>query len=275
MPPAPEPWPPIAGANFDDADVVRCYAHRPPYPPALYDRLLALSPGRGRAIDLGCGPGKIAGVLAAAFDEVVAVDPSRPMLAAARATHAATNILWILGVAETARLQGPADLVTAGASIHWMDHAAVFPRLADVLAPGAVVAVIDGDGAFEPPWREAWFDTMTDWVARFGERYDPKLFDKKGQAYQAWLDVGGEEHFAFEHRQSVESLIACEHSRSTWTRARMGKARAAAFDDDLRRILAPHAADGRLSYQVRTRLVWGRPRASPATSAGQIGPGGV
>jgi SAM-dependent methyltransferase len=275
MPPAPEPWPPIVGANFDDADVVRCYAHRPPYPPALYDRLLALSPGRRLAIDLGCGPGKISGVLARSFDEVVAVDPSRPMLAAAQATHTARNIRWILGVAETAPLPGPADLVTAGASIHWMDHASVFPRLADVLAPGAVVAVIDGDGAFEPPWREAWFDTMTDWVARFGARYYPTAFDKKGQAYQAWFDVGAEEHFIFEHRQSVESLIACEHSRATWTRARMGAPLAGAFDEDLRRILAPHVRQGLLTYQVRTRLVWGRPRASPATSAGQIGPAGV
>ncbi|HWA62476.1 MAG TPA: hypothetical protein VG939_13930 [Caulobacteraceae bacterium] len=53
------------GAAFDDPDVARAYANRAPYPAALIDRLAALAPARRRALDLGCGPGKLTLPLAA------------------------------------------------------------------------------------------------------------------------------------------------------------------------------------------------------------------
>lgn len=63
------------GAEFEDEDVVTAYIHRPDYPPALHRRLLELSPGRTRLLDLGCSPGKLARALAPRFTEAVAVDP--------------------------------------------------------------------------------------------------------------------------------------------------------------------------------------------------------
>ena len=56
------------GAEFLDEDVARAYAHRTDYPPALHARLLELTPGRGRLLDLGCGPGKLGRGLAAQFE---------------------------------------------------------------------------------------------------------------------------------------------------------------------------------------------------------------
>ncbi|GAA3759434.1 SAM-dependent methyltransferase [Spinactinospora alkalitolerans] len=45
---------------------------------------LGIAPGRGRALDFGCGAGRLSNALAAHFDAVVGVDISAPMLAEAR-----------------------------------------------------------------------------------------------------------------------------------------------------------------------------------------------
>src|SRR5271169_2758387 len=119
------------GAIFAEADVARCYHARPPYAPALYERLLTLVTGRRRALDLGCGPGTVAVVLADHFGEVVALDPSEPMLTAGRAADAGRhpNIAWRLDKGETYEDDDGFDLVTAGTSIHWPDHTVLFPKL--------------------------------------------------------------------------------------------------------------------------------------------------
>ncbi len=107
---------PKNGSTFEDEDVARCYQYRAPYAPALYDHLVEIAPATHRALDLGCGPGKIAHGLAARFDVVDAVDPSAAMIAIARERPSA--IRWIQATSEDAKLAGPYDLVTAGASIH-------------------------------------------------------------------------------------------------------------------------------------------------------------
>src|SRR5437868_15106481 len=89
-------------AEFEDEDVVASYVHRPPYPEALIVRLLALMPQRGRVLDLGCGPGKLARALAPHVAGVVAVDPSAAMLRLAQAEDAgrSRNIAWTHARAE-------------------------------------------------------------------------------------------------------------------------------------------------------------------------------
>ena len=119
-------------AIFASEDVAVSYHGRQPYPAALYETLLAMVPRRQRALDLGTGPGKIARVLADHFGEVVAVDPSAPMLAVGRADDAGRhpNITWVHGRAEDYEDAERFELVTAGASVHWFDLEALFPKLA-------------------------------------------------------------------------------------------------------------------------------------------------
>src|SRR5258707_346708 len=105
-------------AAFDDLDVARCYAHRPPYAPALYEFLFGLVPRRQCLVDLGCGPGKIATTLAGHFADVVAIDPAIAMIETARAANPQPNIRWLQVSAEDAALPDQIDLVTAGTSIH-------------------------------------------------------------------------------------------------------------------------------------------------------------
>jgi SAM-dependent methyltransferase len=250
------------GVLFDDLDVARCYAHRAPYAPALYDFLLTLMPRRERALDLGCGPGKIALELAKHFKVVEALDPAAPMIAVGREQDV-PNIDWICAGAEEGIGDGPHDLVTAGASLHWMQHDTVFPKLAATLSPGGVMAVLNGDDAFEPPWAGEYREFLTRWLARLGRTYSPAAFNAELNGYQRWLDIAGERDFVFEHSETIAGYIACQHSRATWTRAVMGEALAHEFDEDLALTLAPFARAGRLRYRVKSNLVWGTPRTTP------------
>jgi len=252
------------GVLFDDVDVARCYAHRAPYAPPLYDFLLTLVPGRARALDLGCGPGKIAHDLAPYFQTVEALDPAAPMIAVGRERNPdTTNIEWITARAEEGIGTGPYDLVTAGASLHWMQHAVVFPKLAAHLAPGGIVAVLNGDDAFEPPWQAEYTEFLRRWLARFGRTLAPAAFKAELDTYKPWLDIAGERDFIFEHTETIAGYIACQHSRATWTRAVMGEKLAHEFDEDLALMLAPFTRAGRLHFNVKSNLIWGTPRTSP------------
>jgi SAM-dependent methyltransferase len=248
------------GSAFDDEDVARAYAYRPPYPQALYDFLFDLTATHRRALDLGCGPGKIAHNLAARFEHVDALDPSLPMLRVADdGRHA--NITWIHDFAETAPLAPSYQLITAGASIHWMDHALVFPKLAGVLSDGGVLAVLGGDFACDAPWLDEWEAFWQGWLARLGDTYDPGGYEAAMSAFRPRMDIDGERTFEGRVSQPIEHYIECQHSRATWSRANMGVQLAATFDAELREILLPHADPrGMIEYTTEVEVVWGQPR---------------
>src|SRR4051812_22682046 len=78
---------------------------RLPYPDGLAEALgaaLGLD-GRGRLVDVGCGPGTIALSLAHLFEDVVGLDPDAGMLEEARrlaAQQGCTNTSWVHARAE-------------------------------------------------------------------------------------------------------------------------------------------------------------------------------
>lgn len=259
------------GDSFGDSEVAEAYLHRPDYADAIYRRLVEISPGHRSLLDLGCGTGKIARRLAGYFESVTALDASGPMLRIA-ALQCAVNphrISWIQGLAEEVPFAGaPFDLVVAGASIHWMDHARVFPKLLGSVASDHVFAVVDGDGPHEPPWQTQWNSFLAQWIYELkGEVFEPdnpdSAFAQKMNSYRRWLNVAGELIVVAEPiRQRVEHFIACQHSRDTFTRARLG-GRLGRFDAQLRAMLMPYAREGVISYRVGSKLVWGTIRHEP------------
>jgi SAM-dependent methyltransferase len=257
------------GATFAEDDVASSYYARPPYAPALYERLLQITPGRSRALDLGCGPGKVARVLAEHFAEVIALDPSSAMLELGRATDGGrhSNIVWVRDRAETYAHKDGFDLVAAASSIHWPDHAVLFPKLARWTR---LLAVIIGDCLIPPCGEAAWLGFLKAWTARMADvtpgvrsPYDPSRFVAEGLRYEAWMDIGGRETFRHVFGQSVEDFVVCQHSRATWSRAAMGEALAAAFDRDLDALMRPHSSGGMLELEIVSELTWGAPRATP------------
>ena len=105
---------------------------------------------------------------------------------------------------------------------------------------------------------------MSTWISRMGGAYDRQAFAAEASAHEAWMEIAGRETITSSVSQPIEAFIDGEHSRGTWTRRKMGPDRAAAFDADLRALLTPHARDGVLTYDVRTRLTYGRPRSTPS-----------
>lgn len=113
-------------------------AHRPGYPPALFERLAAITPSRGCAIDMATGNGQAARQLAKHFDHVIALDASSEQIA-----HAAPNpkITYGCAPAEATGLDDDsADLITVAQALHWFDHPRFFAEAARVAKPGAVFA---------------------------------------------------------------------------------------------------------------------------------------
>jgi SAM-dependent methyltransferase len=117
-------------------------AARPSYPDALIDGVLART-APTHALEIGPGPGNATRSFAHRGIEIVAVEPGarlarllRQRLAGARVTvEEATFEAW-----EPAGRTF--DLVYAAQSIHWIDVAVRYVKIADVLAPGGHVAVI-------------------------------------------------------------------------------------------------------------------------------------
>lgn len=103
------------------------------------------------AADLGCGPGNSTEILLHRHPDaaITGIDTSADMLAAARERLPGLRFqqvdidLW--------RPDEPYDLILANASLQWIpDHAALFPRLADFLAPGGSLAVQMPDNQDDP-----------------------------------------------------------------------------------------------------------------------------
>jgi hypothetical protein len=155
-------------------------------------------------------------------------------------------------------------------TIHWMRHELVMPKLAGALKSGAPLALVSGDGPAEADWLDAYRAVITRWIERNGRRWGDETHRALMTAHAPWLDEEGSETFQTEVRQSVDDLIAGEHSRATWARARMGPIAAELFDNELREALEPAALNGEVSYVARVTLTWGRPLASPMPRSDRI-----
>jgi len=115
---------------------------QPRFRPAqdLLARITAESPQT--IYDLGCGAGNITQLLAERWPlaKITGIDDSEEMLA--QAAKSQSNISWQQqSIAGWAPNQ-PADLIFTNAALHWLpNHAELFPRLMNCLAPGGVLAV--------------------------------------------------------------------------------------------------------------------------------------
>lgn len=108
---------------------------RMPYPARLGTMLaqrLHLN-GRGRLLDLGCGPGSLTLLLAPLFANVVAVDPDLDMIRVGRAEASQRgihNIDWQHSTAEDLTVNADQfTAVTLAQSWHWMDQPVVAAKI--------------------------------------------------------------------------------------------------------------------------------------------------
>jgi SAM-dependent methyltransferase len=121
------------------------------YAPGLADTLAeALNlDGKGRLLDVGCGPGVLALALAHLFGEIVGVDPDDGMIAEAEREAALAGVAgkaaWVRARAEELPAGlGTFTVATFGQSFHWMDRDQVAATVKGMLRPGgALVHIAD------------------------------------------------------------------------------------------------------------------------------------
>lgn len=150
----------MAFADHFSAQAAEYARARPGYPPALFEALAALAPGRGLAWDAGTGSGQAAVGLARHFARVVATDASAAQVAAA-AAHPRVEYR----VAEAAEIDLPAggvDLVTVAQAAHWFDLTAFYAAASRVLRRGGVLAV----WCYDLPRITPEVDRVVDWFYR-------------------------------------------------------------------------------------------------------------
>lgn len=252
--------PDFAG-TFRYDGVAAAYRFRPPYPEALLDLLVGLVGHRAaRVLDLGAGEGSLARPLASrvdAVDAVDAVEPSEAMIAAGRRLPGGdvAGLSWHLGSAEGFTCAGPYDLVTIGAALHWFDLPTVARRLRAVMAPGAMIAVVDRT-ATVPGLREALLPV----IVRFSrnQAFDPNHSATDELARRGLWRIRGEQTTPpTPFRQRVDDYIEALHSTATLARELLPQSELAAFDAAAHHALEPFSTDGVLDLELTATLTWG------------------
>jgi SAM-dependent methyltransferase len=250
------------GGTFGHAGVAAAYEHRAPYPPEVFDVLVRLiTDDPPYVLDLGAGEGAIARPLASRVDRVDALDISAAMVESGRRRPGGDrpNLQWVIGAAETATLGGPYSLVTAGASLHWMEWATTMRRLTGVMTPRAPLAIVE-HGPRNPPWR----DELGAVIRRHSRSpdYDPDFDLVDALREQGVFEPAGEVDTApVPFRQSVADYVEHFHSRASLAREHMSDGEVATFDRAVEEVVQPYAVDGTLELSIVATIRWGRPLA--------------
>ena len=114
--------------------------HNIHYHPAV---LAAVPAGAARALDVGCGDGRLARELRAVVPRVTALDRDEPTLAAAWAADGGLGIDYVLGDFLSQDFEaGSFDFVGCIATLHHMEAGDGLRRMADLLRPGGRLAVV-------------------------------------------------------------------------------------------------------------------------------------
>jgi|SRR5215831_631864 len=105
--------------------------------------LTAVPAGCTRALDVGCGGGRLAAALANRCSEVVAIDVDLPSLSRAREMFATPNLRFVHGdVMSHAFAEGSFDLVASIAALHHLPLEPAIDRFKALLRPGGTLAVV-------------------------------------------------------------------------------------------------------------------------------------
>lgn len=158
---------------------------------------------RGTLLEIGCGIGDLARMLAPSFDRVVGIDFSEGMIAEARQRTTARNIefvcaelfAWLRDSRETY------DCIVSVATLHHVDAPAALRAMAAALKPGGTLLVLDL--VERPGWRRYTpFNLFAAFVAR--------MRDLRHARNRAWRELRA----AYEEHGRNETYLTMSDARA-------------------------------------------------------------
>ncbi|MFK4101250.1 class I SAM-dependent methyltransferase [Streptomyces sp. NPDC019531] len=255
---------------------------RLPYAPGFAETLATVLglDGRGRLLDVGCGPGIVLLPLARFFAEAVGLDPDEDMLAEAErqaGRRGVTNARWVVGRAEDLPAGlGEFRVVVFAQSFHWTDRDRVAATVLEMLEPGGVFAHISDHK--DPPAEPTPLPLPTPPYAEIGDLVRRHLgpVRRAGQGVLVNGTPGREDLVleragfkGFEHHvvpagqvveRTADDLVAWAFSRSDSAPHLFGD-RLADFERDLRAVLRQASADDRFAEHLPPTqlMIWRKP----------------
>ena len=257
---------------------------RLPYAPGLaaaFARSLGLD-GRGRLLDVGCGPGTVTLPLAPLFEAAVGLDPDPEMLACASraaARRGTQNATWVRERAEALPAGlGSFQVVTFAQSFHWMDRPRVAAAVATMLDPGGAVVQVDsragalpaetgrGSLPFPAPPDEALDQLRRQYLGpgrRAGQGIRNTSPSGEDEVFQQAGFLPAETVTVPDRRaveQTVDDVVARVFSTSSTAPHLFGD-RQADFERDMREILRQASPAGRFAVRLPDNIlrIWRRP----------------
>jgi ubiquinone/menaquinone biosynthesis C-methylase UbiE len=180
---------------------------RSDYPAALVDTactLADLHPG-SRVLEIGCGTGKLTEELAARGLRVDAVDPGVRMVEVARRRLGDTpNVSFHIGRFEDAELPaGGFAAVFSATAFHWVDPSAGWEKVARVLRPGGMFALLThvGFSPIDEQLHAVWTDVRPEsleWVARDRQTFFDGIEGRLGNVSKVWAWINQRDALARE-----------------------------------------------------------------------------
>lgn len=262
------------GSDFA-GPTARYYArYRRDVPAALFDAIVAAT-GLTQAdwvLDLGCGTGQVAAVLAPRVGGVLAVDPEPDMLGCLRARLAAdraSNVVPVL--ASDASLPAIAGLsgarfgaVTVANALHWMDAGRVFRQSRHLLRPGGGLVVISQG---PPMWLAdtGWARDLRGYLAGWAGGPLTGTCDTDRDAAEERRELMRAHGFSrvqlVEHayENQIDLTYIAGHLYSAMSDTMVPARRRPEFESGLQRVLREHLAGGTVTERIDAIALIGTP----------------
>ena len=212
--------------------------YRLPYPEALNKDLLERAgvSGRGRLLDLACGPGRVALPLSSSFGEVWAIDLEPEMVEVGRSEaekQGIDNVTWFAGRAEELEAEPESfELVTISEAFHRLDQQVVARQVLRWLQPGGCLAILGWNSLVggDAPWQRIVADIARRWKRRITATRTDAPSERPGSGSEhsrlvlediGFVDVASFE-FPHSRERTVESIIGWLFSTSQYSRRVLG-----------------------------------------------------